>query len=76
LLYKKRFFVILHIASDEKFIDMAYGSFDLACPNGNEFVVVSDVNQLRHIKTVKVQILKRNEIGKAELYESLGAVFR
>lgn len=63
--------MILHVATDEKFIDIAYRSFEEVCQGRNEFVIVSDCSQLRHIKLAKVRTLKRNEIVTRAFVDSL-----
>lgn len=63
--------MILHLAVDEKFIDMAYRSFELANPGGNEFVIVSNSNRLQYIKSAKVKILNHDKILKHEFLNSL-----
>ncbi|HNX77626.1 MAG TPA: TDP-N-acetylfucosamine:lipid II N-acetylfucosaminyltransferase [Candidatus Rifleibacterium sp.] len=63
--------MILHIAHDEKFIDIAYRSFEAACPGGNDFVIVSDCSKLQHIRSPKVRILNRNEIVRSGFLDSL-----
>jgi len=46
--------MILHIVPDDKFIDMAYNMFEIACPNNNEFLVVTNNKNLKYIKTTPV----------------------
>lgn len=63
--------MILHLAIDEKFIDMAYRSFELAHPGKNDFVIVSDCSQLQHVRSAKVRTFKRNEIITRAFLDSL-----
>lgn len=43
--------MILHIAHDDKFIDMAYNMFEKATPNNNEFIIATKQKSFKYIKT-------------------------
>lgn len=63
--------MILHIALDEKFIDMAYHSFEAARPGENEFVIVSEDKQLKYVKSAGVRIISSKEAVKPRFLKSL-----
>lgn len=54
--------MILHIVTDDKFIDMAYNIFEKASPNNNEFMVVTDINKFKYIKTTPITKIKKQNI--------------
>ncbi len=50
--------MILHIVSDEKFIDMAYKVFEGASPENNEFMLVSNKKiQFKYIKNTPITLI-------------------
>lgn len=53
---------IIHIVSDEKFIDMAYREFEYEAPGKNIFVIPSKPHLLKYIKYANVTFLDNNEI--------------
>lgn len=58
--------MILHIVSDEKFIDDAYKMFHAAAPGENRFLLVSNrPKQLKYIKETPVEFISEREfLGK------------
>jgi dTDP-N-acetylfucosamine:lipid II N-acetylfucosaminyltransferase len=50
--------MILHIAPDEKFIDMSYIMFEKASPRNNEFIVITNKNSFKYIKTTPITKIK------------------
>lgn len=67
--------MILHIVPDDKFIDMAYEIFELACPNNNEFMVITNKEKIKYIKTTPIAkiskkgLLRKKSIKDLEKYE-------
>ena len=53
--------MILHIVSDDKFIDMAYNMFEKASPNNNEFMVVTNKEKFNYIKTTPITKITRKK---------------
>lgn len=62
--------MILHIAYDEKFIDMAYRSFESALPGENHFIVVSNTPDLRYVKGNFPEILTPDELLSKDFINS------
>jgi len=54
---------ILHLALDEKFIDMAYAQFERAIPGGNSWCVVSKDNVLKYVSS-PVDVCVQNNIAE------------
>ncbi|MAX32702.1 MAG: 4-alpha-L-fucosyltransferase (Fuc4NAc transferase) [Halomonadaceae bacterium] len=71
---------ILHIATDEKFIDHAIPIFERAYPNANDVVIFSRSLDLKHVKTKpkKVKVVSRANLSGAKLdgffYDNYDAV--
>ncbi len=63
--------MILHIADDSLFIDMAYRSFEAAAPGKNRFVVFSDKKNLKYIKTSKIETLSPNLALQTEFIKDI-----
>lgn len=63
--------MILHIVSDEKFIDAAYRAFEESNPGNNEFVIISKKHPLRHIKNTPVRFIGRMELLSKRFVNSL-----
>ncbi|WP_121628875.1 TDP-N-acetylfucosamine:lipid II N-acetylfucosaminyltransferase [Poseidonibacter antarcticus] len=63
--------MILHIVPDDKFIDMAYNMFEKASPNNNEFMVVTQKDKFKYIKTTPITKITRKEILSKEFSDSL-----
>ncbi|MET4001086.1 TDP-N-acetylfucosamine:lipid II N-acetylfucosaminyltransferase [Marinobacterium sp. MBR-109] len=64
---------ILHIASDNKFIDQAYTVFEKAFPESNNFIIISKSKNLKYAKLKKyshikytVSQIRRPRVGKPE----------
>lgn len=55
-------FKILHIVNDEKFIDMAYRTFDEAFPKKNTCIVLGKHQKLKYIKKTPIQFVKRRNL--------------
>lgn len=53
---------IIHIVSDEKFIDMAYREFEYEAPGKNIFIIPSKPHLLKYIKHANITFLDNNEI--------------
>ena len=53
--------MILHIAPDDKFIDMAYKMFENISPYNNEFVVVTEVEKFKYIITTPITKMRRGQ---------------
>src|SRR5690554_639289 len=46
---------ILHIVPDEKFIDTAYELFEEVAPEANDFLILGEERELKHIKKARCQ---------------------
>ena len=64
--------MILHIAPDDKFIDMAYNMFEKVSPNNNEFIVVTKQKKFRYIKTTPITKISHFEFLSKKFITSLG----
>jgi dTDP-N-acetylfucosamine:lipid II N-acetylfucosaminyltransferase len=56
--------LILHLVTDEKFIDMAYRAFEAAAPRKNRFIIVGNPIELKHIKKAEIEFVPRYKIRK------------
>lgn len=56
--------MILHIASDEKFIDMGIAPFEAISPNCNELLLISASKSIKHVTFKNRNILTVNEVKK------------
>jgi len=73
---------ILHLALDEKFIDMAYAQFERAFLGGNSWLIVTNNNDMRYVKS-PVDICRGKQIAdrvmrsgsNAVVFHSLSASF-
>lgn len=65
--------MILHIVSDEKYIDIAYKSFEKASPGNNEFMIVSYTKeiQFKHIKNTPMTPISPYEFLSKKFARSL-----
>lgn len=54
--------MILHIALDDRFVDMAYRAFEDACPNANKFVLIGNKKPLKYIKNTPVDFISPFEL--------------
>ncbi len=55
---------ILHIAPDEKFIDMGIKSFERVVPGSNKLIIISDDKVLIHVKVQNKLILSNMDVNK------------
>ena len=63
--------MILHIVLDEKFIDMAYNIFEKVSPKNNEFMVITDENKFKYIKTTPITKITKSEFLSRSFAKSL-----
>ncbi|MDD3014474.1 MAG: TDP-N-acetylfucosamine:lipid II N-acetylfucosaminyltransferase [Candidatus Gastranaerophilales bacterium] len=54
--------MILHLATDEKFIDAAYSIFNGILPNENKFLIVSSEKKLKYVKSAKYELITFKEL--------------
>lgn len=55
---------ILHISTDEKFIDMALRTFEKAAPGHNKLIILSRNKEIKYIKYKNARILSKSEFSK------------
>ena len=58
--------MILHIASDEKFIDIGFRVFEEVKPNGNKLIVVTSKNEVKFVKKSPFEQRTPKEVGTKE----------
>ena len=64
--------LILHIVSDEKFIDIAYKMFEKVSPSNNEFMLVSNKEiQFKYIKNTPITLISPYEFLSKKFARSL-----
>jgi len=66
--------MILHIVSDDKFIDMAIREFEIAAPNKNIVVTVGKPRKLRYIKNTQVEFKSFRALKNFVRSENITAV--
>lgn len=54
---------ILHISCDEKFIDMGINAFELAFPNCNKLLLVTDNTDIKHVIFAKREVVSKKDLG-------------
>ncbi|WP_198166339.1 TDP-N-acetylfucosamine:lipid II N-acetylfucosaminyltransferase [Prosthecochloris sp. HL-130-GSB] len=64
---------VQHIATDEKFIDMAYAQFERAIPGGNSWCIVSKDNVLKYVSS-PVDVCVQNNIAERVKHFGCNAV--
>lgn len=65
--------MILHIATDSLFLDMAYRKFEKASPGLNEFVVISNQTSLQISKIANVKVLSSKAVFEDDFLNRLSA---
>lgn len=55
--------MILHLTTDEKFIDIAFRIFEEVYPNNNECVVLSGTNELKFIKSTPCSVVNSKMVN-------------
>ena len=63
--------MILHLCTDQKFIDMAYDMFEKASPNNNEFMIISKTKNFKYIKKTPITTIKPFEFYSQKFVNSL-----
>lgn len=63
--------MILHIATDEKFIDSAFSDFETVCPGNNRLIIFSDQN-LKYVKTTPYRIFPKSGYTVQQILSSSG----
>lgn len=63
--------MILHIVSDNIFVDMAYRVFETVYPGKNEFILAERNNKLKYIKNTPVDYVHRLNIIKKSFSDNL-----
>ena len=63
--------MILHIAEDEKFIDVAYNMFEKASPNNNKFIIISKLKKNLYIRTSPVSTISTFKLYSNKFLKSL-----
>jgi dTDP-N-acetylfucosamine:lipid II N-acetylfucosaminyltransferase len=69
--------MILHIATDEKWIDIAYNQFENVRPNHNKVIILTEKNSVDFVKKTPFKTLRQDQITKQvlnELFENVSAV--
>lgn len=63
--------MILHIVIDDKFIDMAYHTFEEAYPKSNRFIILSNKYKLKYIKNTPIEFVNWYTIFDKNFLKSL-----
>jgi len=64
--------MVLHLALDEKFIDMAYNTFENVNPNNNKFIIVtSDKHEFTYIKKTPITKITKNKFFGKKFLDDL-----